>query len=92
MDWMLFLNALLSLAFVLGLLFLSVWLLKYCQLKGKNFNMFKHLQEKQRLNVVEIRRIDSRNSLALVQKDGKEILLALNPNHILLLDKDDIKK
>ena len=54
--------------------------------------MFKHLQEKQRLNVVEIRRIDSRNSLALVQKDGKEILLALNPNHILLLDKDDIKK
>lgn len=92
MDWMLLLNALLSLAFVLGLLLVSVWGLKYCQMKGKNCSWFKNLQVGQRLNVVEIKRIDSRNSLALVQKDNKELLLLLNPNQSLLLETSDVKK
>lgn len=92
MDWILLLKALLSLAFVLGLLLVSVWGLKYCQMKGKNCGWLKTLQVGQRLNIVEIKRIDSRNSLALIKKDDTEMLLLLNPNHNLLLETTDVKK
>ena len=92
MDWILLLKALLSLVFVLGLLLVSVWGIKYCQMKGKNCGWLKTLQVGQRLNIVEIRRIDGRNSLALIKKDEKEMLLLLNPNHNLLLETTDIKK
>lgn len=36
MDWHHVLQALLSLVFVIGLLLLTLWLFKYCQLKGGN--------------------------------------------------------
>ena len=35
MEWMLIVKAILSLAFVLGLLLLVLWLLKYCELHGE---------------------------------------------------------
>ena len=34
MDWIMILKAVLSLAFVLGLLLVVLWLLKYCELRG----------------------------------------------------------
>lgn len=92
MDWMLLLKALLSLAFVLGLLLISVWGIKYCQMKGKNCGWFKNLQSGQRLSLVELRRIDGRNSLALIKKDNKEMLLLLSPNQNILLETADVKK
>lgn len=44
MEWIMILKAVLALAFVLGLLLLTLWLFKYCELHGaktvfKNFRI-----------------------------------------------------
>ena len=69
MEWIMILKAVLALAFVLGLLLLTLWLFKYCELHGAKNRFFKKLQDTQRLKIEEIRRIDARNSVVLVKKD-----------------------
>ena len=44
MDWHHVLQALLSLVFVIGLLLLTLWLFKYCQLKGGNCRWARQLK------------------------------------------------
>lgn len=92
MDWIMILKAVLSLAFVLGLLLVVLWLLKYCELRGAKNRFFKKLQTTQRLSVEEIRRIDARNSLVLVKKDNTEMLLLLGANQNLLLETATMDK
>lgn len=74
MDWHHVLQALLSLVFVIGLLLLTLWLFKYCQLKGGNCRWARQLKAGQRLNVVESRRLDNRNSVVLFKRDDQEFL------------------
>lgn len=92
MEWMMILKAVLVLVFVLGLLLLTLWLLKYCELHGTKNCLFKKLQASQRVTIEEIRRVDSRNSVVLIKKDNTEMLLLLGTNQNLLLDTTEIKK
>lgn len=92
MEWMLIVKAILSLAFVLGLLLLVLWLLKYCELHGAQNRFFKKIQSSQRLSVEEIRRLDAKNSLVLIRKDNTEMLLLLGADQNLLLETAQIDK
>lgn len=92
MEWMMMVKAVLALAFVLGLLLLVLWLLKYCELHGAKNRFFKKLQTSQRLSIEEVRRIDAKNSLVLVRKDNTEMLLLLGANQNLLLETAKINK
>ena len=87
MDWHHVLQALLSLVFVIGLLLLTLWLFKYCQLKGGNCRWARQLKAGQRLNVVESRRLDNRNSVVLLKRDDQEFLILLGRNANLLIDR-----
>lgn len=92
MEWMMVFKAILALAFVLGLLLLVLWLMKYCEIHGAKNRFFKNLQAAQRLKVEEIRRIDARNSVVLIKKDETEMLLLLGANQNLLLETTETKK
>ena len=92
MEWIMILKAVLALAFVLGLLLLTLWLFKYCELHGAKNRFFKKLQDTQHLKIEEIRRIDARNSVVLVKKDQTEYLLLLGANQNLLLETTECKK
>ena len=80
------LKAVLSLAFVLGLMLLALWALKYCQLRGAKSCFMRKLGEQQRLQVLEIRRLDARNMLVLFRKDADEHLVLLGASQNLLID------
>lgn len=70
-------KVILALAFVLGLLFLTIFVMKsFGQLQHKS-KIFKKIAGNKRINIVEYRRIDARNSIAIVAVDGKEKTLLL---------------
>ena len=92
MEWMMIIKALLSLCFVLGLLLLTLWGLKYIQLYTQKSNLFKKLKDKQRISVEEMRRLDAKNSVVLIKKDEVEFLVLLGANQPLLLETSPIKK
>lgn len=79
MEIALIIKAVLTLVFVLGLLFVTVWGLKYCELKSTNNRIFNKIRNHRRLEVIENSRIDLRNSLVLVRRDNTEHLLLLSP-------------
>ncbi len=80
MDFMLLLKAILSLLFVLGLLLVTLWAIKYMEISSKSGKFFKKINIKNRLEIIEFKRIDSRNSLVLVRCDNKEHLLLIGPS------------
>ncbi len=86
MEWHDILQAVLSLIFVIGLLLLTLWVFKYCELKGLKCKLVKNLKAGQRLEVVEFRRLDSKNSVVLLRRDNREYLLLLGNNSSQLLD------
>ncbi len=86
MEITLIIKAFLALVFVLGLLFVTVWGLKYCELKGAKNRFFQKMRSQRRLEIIENNRIDLRNSLVLIRCDNKEHLLLLSPGHNLLLE------
>lgn len=91
MEWHNILQAVLALIFVLGLLFLTLWFIKYCELKGLKCRLVKNLRNHQRLDVVEVRRIDSKNSLLLLQCDDCEYVVLQGLTSHLVLDKKTIQ-
>lgn len=80
MDIMLIIKAIVSLVFVLGLLFISLWAIKYIELKSASSRFLKKINAKKRLEIIEIKRIDSRNSLVLIRCDQQEHLLLIGPS------------
>ena len=86
MEWHDILQAVLSLIFVIGLLLLTLWVFKYCELKGLKCKLVKNLKAGQRLEVVEFRSLDSKNSVVLLRRDDREYLLLLGNNSSQLLD------
>lgn len=81
----LFLKAFLSLLFVIGLLFLTLWALKSLQNNDCKHKIFKKLAKPRRINLIEYRRIDAKNSVAIIKVDEVEqtILLGVNQNMVL---------
>ncbi len=86
MEWHQILHAVLSLVFVIGLLFLTLWIFKYCEQKGLKCRLMKNLKSGQRINIVEKRPLDARNQIVLVEADQTEYLLLLGTNGSLLLE------
>ncbi|MBQ8436198.1 MAG: hypothetical protein IJX20_00955 [Alphaproteobacteria bacterium] len=86
MEIALIIKAVLTLIFVLGLLFLTVWGLKYCELKSANNRIFNKIRVKRRLEIIENSRIDLRNSLVLIRRDNTEHLLLLSPSGNTLIE------
>ncbi len=81
------LQAVLSLVVVLGLLLLTFWTIKYCEVKGLKSRFMRRLTAGQRLEVGEIRQLDAKNRLVLVKNGKREYLLLLSNGQNLLVDK-----
>ncbi len=92
MDALVFLHAVLALCFVLGLMFVSVWLVKYCETKGQGSLFFKKMKVSNRLSVEESKRLDARNVMTIIRCDDTEYVLVLNGQQNLLLDTKKVKK
>ena len=86
MELALIIKAILSLIFVLGLLFITIWGLKYCELKSTKNKLFNKLRNQHRLEILENSRIDLRNNLVLVRRDNVEHLLLLSPSGNQLIE------
>ena len=86
MELIAILKAFLSLAFVVGLMLLTIWLLKYCQIKFQKNTLIRGLNRHNRLEVLEIKRLDAKNSLLLIRRDETEHLILLNPSSSTIIE------
>ncbi len=77
------LQALLSLVFVLGLVFIVLWFIKFCQSKGCAINLGPN-QKSNRIQIIERKIIDSKTSVVLMECDSSEYLLLIGNNNVLL--------
>ncbi len=94
MEWQQIIQAVLSLIFVIGLLFLTLWLFKYCEAKGVKNKFIRNLKNGNRLNIIEFKRLDTKNALILFQCDSQEflILLGTSGNTVLPLTPNTSSK
>lgn len=102
MELPLILKSILSLVFVLGLMFLSLWFLKYCYENFSKNKFVKSFSSKNRIKVLESKKIDVKNTIVLLECDGEEYLLALSSGLATVIKQkkaankkeksDDIKK
>lgn len=90
MELTLIFKALLALIFVIGLLFLTLWLFKACRQQGAKCRFFQKLQENKRIKIIENHKLDMKNSLLIFQKDDSEFLLLLGNTQNLLLETKKI--
>lgn len=87
MEWMMLVKAVLSLSFVLGLLFLTLWAIKYLEVNGAKCRFMRKLTEARRIEVIESKRLDAKNTLFLVRRDNVEHLLVLGSSNLLVESK-----
>ena len=85
-------QTLLAFIFVLGLLFITLWIIKYCQQKGLNCSFARRLNSGKRIKVLDHHRLDIKNSLILLQCDDDEILLLTTPAGTTVLPHTTSKK
>ncbi len=76
-------HALLSLIFVLGLVFVVLWFIKFCQSKGCAMNLGPS-SKASRIKILEKKVIDSKTTVVLLEHNSAEYLLVLGNNNILL--------
>jgi flagellar protein FliO/FliZ len=86
MDYALYLRALLSLVFVLGLLLLCFWILKRLHL----FQGSMAPSRTRRLRIVETLLIDGRHRAVLLRRDDAEHLVLLGPASTTLIETSPI--
>lgn len=89
MEAIQFFQAFLALIFVLGLLLLTLWLIKYAQQKGLNCKLGKSFAQKAKIKIIEQRRLDIRNSVVLIEYDNEDFLLLLGAQNNLLLKQNN---
>ncbi len=89
MDYIQFFQALLALIFVLGLLLITLWIIKTCQQKGLSGKLGKCFKSGNKINLVEYRRIDAKNSTVVLEYDGEEFFILLGANDALLLKQKE---
>ena len=85
MNFSLLLQAFLSLLFVIGLVFLVFWLMKFCESKGLRNPLLRKLNVSNRLSVIESKRLDNHNYLLLARCDDDEYLFLIGNNQNLIL-------
>ena len=92
MEFSQLLQTILAFIFVLGLMFITLWLIKLCQQKGALINLGKHLNKKSRINIIERQRLDIKNSIVLLQCDNIEYLTIIGEKSHLLLQQTKVKE
>lgn len=85
MDLSQILQAILAFVFVLGLMFITLWLLKFCQQKGLNCHLGKCFGDESKIKILEHRHLDAKNSIVLIEYKSEEFLLLLGASTNLLL-------
>ncbi len=90
MEWHQILQAVLSLIFVIGLLFLTLWIFKFLEQKGLRSKFIKNLKSGQRIEILEKRNLDARTQVALLRADNTEYLVLLGAGGCLLLDTHSV--
>ena len=80
MDMVQILQTLLAFVFVLGLMFVTLWLIKFCQQKGLNCRLNRCFAQNKRIKIIEHHRLDMKNSVVLLECDNNEFLLLLTPS------------
>ena len=88
MDWLHILHAILSLVFVIGLLFLCLWIFKYLESKGLHNKIFAQVNSKQKIKNIETKRIDSKNAITIVDCQNIQYTLLLSQSGNLILNKE----
>ncbi len=91
MDWAHVIQAFLSLIFVIGLLFLSLWSFKCLEEKGLKNRFMKKLKTTSRLNIIEYKRIDGKNALILFSCDSQNFAALLGPSENTLIPLEQQK-
>lgn len=84
-------TALLSLVFVLGLLLLTLWVIKLLQTKSYCLNLCGKIKKTRSINIVEQRRLDTKNQIILFEADNIRYLVLLSNDHPLLLNQTTLK-
>ena len=92
MEFSQLLQTVLAFVFVLGLMFITLWLIKLCQQKGNLINFGKHLNKKNRIKIIERQRLDMKNSVVLLQCDNVEYLAVVGEGSHLLLQQTKVKE
>lgn len=92
MEFTQLLQTVLAFIFVLGLMFITLWLIKICQQKGSVINLGKYLNKNSRINIIERQRIDMKNSVVLLQCDNVEYLAIVGEGSHLLLQQTKMKE
>lgn len=87
MEFSQLLHTLLAFIFVLGLIFITLWLIKFCQQKGLSCHLGKCLKYNHRIKILEHHRLDTKNSAILLEYKDQEFLLILGPTSTLLLEQ-----
>ena len=91
MEFSHLLQAVLAFIFVLGLMFLTLWLIKICQQKGSLIKFSKCLNKSFRINIIERHRLDIKNSVVLLKCDNTEYLVLIGEKSHTLLQQTNVK-
>lgn len=86
------LQAILAFIFVLGLLFITLWLIRFCQQKGLNCQIIKPFKTAKKIKIIEHHRIDIKNSLVLFECLNEEFLILAGQNSNILLKQTKNKR
>ena len=92
MEFSQLLQAILAFVFVLGLMFLTLWLIKICQQKGALLKFGKCLNKNSRINILERHRLDIKNSVVLLKCDNTEYLVIVGEKSHTLLQQTKVKE
>lgn len=92
MDYTQIFQAFVALIFVLGLLLITLWLIKFCQRKGACSHLGKCFSGHAGIKIIEQRRLDIKNTLAVVEYDSAEYFLLLGSAANLLLNRTPVNK
>lgn len=92
MDFVVLLQAVLALIFVIGLVFIVFGLIKFCEVKGIKNPLLKKLSVPAKLSVLETKRLDARNTLVVARYEEEEYVLLLGNAQNLLLSAKKVEK
>ncbi len=92
MNMVQILQTLFAFVFVLGLMFITLWLIKFCQQKGFNCRLNRCFSQNKRIKVIEHHRIDMKNSVVLLECDNSEFLILLTPSGSNIINQPQKKE
>ena len=85
------LQTILAFIFVLGLMFITLWFIKICQQNGALIKFSKNLKKNSRINILERRRIDIKNTAVLLRCDNTEYFVIIGEKSHTILQQTKVK-